>query len=193
MLTFFEYIFRANHHLLTFFFWLHAIFVPYLCLAPPFLRLLHLFRCFHLSLLAYLAALSVLSQLLLCAPFFFPSASPTFSLLFQVKNPNLIRNRDNDTFKGFAFVDVESEEDMNKCIQELNGAYFGDRALIVNEVTCNCLPLSHPPAPSRLGPALQAASPILLGRGGGSTPHAVFTQAHIYNVSSLCLISEFVW
>jgi RNA recognition motif-containing protein len=35
--------------------------------------------------------------------------------------------------RGFGFVEVESEEDMNRMIEQFDGKEFGGRKLIVNE------------------------------------------------------------
>jgi RNA recognition motif-containing protein len=45
----------------------------------------------------------------------------------------IVTDRDTGRPRGFAFVDLETEEQAKAAIEELNGKDFGGRALIVNE------------------------------------------------------------
>ena len=46
---------------------------------------------------------------------------------------NLIRDRFTGQSRGFAFVEVNSDEDADRAINSLNGQNFGGRNLVVNE------------------------------------------------------------
>ena len=46
---------------------------------------------------------------------------------------NLIRDRFTGQSRGFAFVEVQSDEDADRAINSLNGQNFGGRNLVVNE------------------------------------------------------------
>ena len=46
---------------------------------------------------------------------------------------NLIRDRFTGQSRGFAFVEVNSDEDAERAINSLNGQNFGGRNLVVNE------------------------------------------------------------
>ena len=46
---------------------------------------------------------------------------------------NLIRDRFTGQSRGFAFVEVSSDEDADRAINSLNGQNFGGRNLVVNE------------------------------------------------------------
>lgn len=46
---------------------------------------------------------------------------------------NLIRDRFTGQSRGFAFVEVTSDEDADRAINSLNGQNFGGRNLVVNE------------------------------------------------------------
>ncbi len=46
---------------------------------------------------------------------------------------NLIRDRFTGQSRGFAFVEINSDEDADRAINSLNGQNFGGRNLVVNE------------------------------------------------------------
>lgn len=46
---------------------------------------------------------------------------------------NLIRDRFTGQSRGFAFVEVQADEDAERAINSLNGQNFGGRNLVVNE------------------------------------------------------------
>jgi RNA recognition motif-containing protein len=46
---------------------------------------------------------------------------------------NLIRDRFTGQSRGFAFVEVNSDDDADKAVNSLNGQNFGGRNLVVNE------------------------------------------------------------
>ena len=46
---------------------------------------------------------------------------------------NLIRDRFTGQSRGFAFVEVNSDEDADRAVNSLNGQNFGGRNLVVNE------------------------------------------------------------
>ncbi len=56
-----------------------------------------------------------------------------FSTIGKVTTCNLITDKYTNKSRGFAFVEMESKEDADKAVQELNGKDFQDRALVVNE------------------------------------------------------------
>jgi RNA recognition motif-containing protein len=50
-----------------------------------------------------------------------------------VSSIKIVTDRDSGKSRGFAFVDLESADQVQKAISELNGKDFGGRALVVNE------------------------------------------------------------
>lgn len=50
-----------------------------------------------------------------------------------VESVNVVRDRDTGRARGFAFVEMGSDEDAQKAIAELNEHQLGGRALTVNE------------------------------------------------------------
>jgi RNA recognition motif-containing protein len=56
-----------------------------------------------------------------------------FSGIGEVESVKLITDRDTGLSKGFGFVEMLSDEDAKKAIEQLNGKTFMERALIVNE------------------------------------------------------------
>ena len=50
-----------------------------------------------------------------------------------VESVNVMRDRDTGRARGFAFVEMASEQDAQKAIQQLNERPFGGRTLTVNE------------------------------------------------------------
>jgi len=57
--------------------------------------------------------------------------------LFEQVGPatsaTVITDRDTGRSKGFGFIDMESTEDGQRAIAQLNGSVFGDRTITVNE------------------------------------------------------------
>src|SRR5271169_2328696 len=51
----------------------------------------------------------------------------------SVTEVKMVTDRETGRPRGFAFVEMGSAADAQKCIDELNGANFGGRALTVNE------------------------------------------------------------
>lgn len=56
-----------------------------------------------------------------------------FSSIGEVESVKVITDQDTGRSKGFGFVEMSSEEDAQKAIEQLNGKTFMERALIVNE------------------------------------------------------------
>jgi cold-inducible RNA-binding protein len=56
-----------------------------------------------------------------------------FSNIGEVESVSIITDRDTGRSKGFGFVEMSSEEDAKKAIEQLNGKTFMERALVVNE------------------------------------------------------------
>ena len=50
-----------------------------------------------------------------------------------VNSVKIIVDRETGRSKGFGFVEMENEEDAKKAIEELNGAEFEGRTMVVNE------------------------------------------------------------
>jgi RNA recognition motif-containing protein len=57
----------------------------------------------------------------------------TFSEIGKVVDARVITDRETGKSKGFAFVEMENEEDGKKAIQELNGGELSGRTLVVKE------------------------------------------------------------
>ena len=57
-----------------------------------------------------------------------------FSEHVPVKYINLPRNEESGEIKGFAFIDVESADDIPKAVEALNGKQVGERPLRVSKV-----------------------------------------------------------
>jgi len=55
-----------------------------------------------------------------------------FAAYGKVISANVITDRDTRQSKGFGFVEMESQEDAQKAIQELDGKSFEDRVIVVN-------------------------------------------------------------
>ncbi|MDQ7787515.1 MAG: RNA-binding protein [Thermodesulfovibrionales bacterium] len=56
-----------------------------------------------------------------------------FSSIGEVESVKVITDQDTGRSKGFGFVEMSSDEDAKKAIEQLNGKTFMERALIVNE------------------------------------------------------------
>lgn len=56
-----------------------------------------------------------------------------FAAIGKVATCSLITDKYSGTSKGFAFVEMETEEDAQKAIKELNGKDVDGRAIVVNE------------------------------------------------------------
>ncbi len=74
----------------------------------------------------------------------------TFSKYGTVESVNVITDRDSGRSKGFGFIEMSSDSEAQKAIQELNGSTLQDREIKVNE--------AKPKAPRGGGRG---------GRGGG--------------------------
>lgn len=61
------------------------------------------------------------------------SLQQTFSQCGTVESTTLITDRDTGQSKGFGFVEMSSESEAQKAIQELNGTEVDGRAIKVNE------------------------------------------------------------
>ena len=55
-----------------------------------------------------------------------------FSQAGNVKSVSVIKDRDTGRSKGFAFVEMSSDDDAQKAISQFNGQSFQDRSLKVN-------------------------------------------------------------
>src|SRR4030081_2505284 len=71
----------------------------------------------------------------------------------------MVTDRDTGRSRGFAFVDLESADQVQKAISELNGKDFGGRALVVNE--------AQDKGPAKGGSGVRSA---LAGKGHGRAP-----------------------
>jgi len=67
----------------------------------------------------------------------------TFSQYGTVDSANIITDRDSGRSKGFGFIEMSSDSEAQKAIQELDGSTLDDRQIKVNE--------AKPKAPSRGG------------------------------------------
>lgn len=56
-----------------------------------------------------------------------------FSAVGKVENVNVITDRYSGRSKGFGFVEMETEEDAKKAIEELNGKELSGRNIVVAE------------------------------------------------------------
>ena len=56
-----------------------------------------------------------------------------FSSVGEVESAKIITDTDTGRSRGFGFVEMSSEEDAKKAIEQLNGKIFMERALTVNE------------------------------------------------------------
>ncbi len=56
-----------------------------------------------------------------------------FKQMGEVTNCELIMDKMTNRSRGFAFVEMSSQEDANKAVEEYNGKDFQGRALTVNE------------------------------------------------------------
>jgi cold-inducible RNA-binding protein len=61
------------------------------------------------------------------------SLQELFSSIGEVESVKIITDQDTGRSKGFGFIEMSSEEDAKKAIEQLNGKDFMERALIVNE------------------------------------------------------------
>lgn len=59
--------------------------------------------------------------------------SELFTKMGEVESVKIITDAYTGKSKGFGFVEMTSEEDAKKAIEELNGSTFMERTLIVNE------------------------------------------------------------
>lgn len=56
-----------------------------------------------------------------------------FAAVGKVESVNVITDKFSGQSKGFGFVEMATEEDAQKAIQELNGKELDGRAIVVNE------------------------------------------------------------
>src|SRR4030042_6150815 len=56
-----------------------------------------------------------------------------FSSVGEVESAKIITDTDTGRSRGFGFVEMSSEEDAKKAIEQLNGTKFMERVLVVNE------------------------------------------------------------
>jgi RNA recognition motif-containing protein len=56
-----------------------------------------------------------------------------FATVGTVSSANVIVDRDTNRSKGFGFVEMSSDEEAKKAIDELNGKELDGRAIVVNE------------------------------------------------------------
>ena len=61
------------------------------------------------------------------------SLQDTFAQFGTVESANVITDRDTGQSKGFGFVEMSSESEAQKAIQELDGSSIEGRAIKVNE------------------------------------------------------------
>ncbi len=72
-----------------------------------------------------------------CGNLSYQSADEDLNTLFQeygdVASAKVIRDRETDRSRGFGFVEMESDDEAQNAIDELNGQEFMGRKLVVNE------------------------------------------------------------
>ena len=56
-----------------------------------------------------------------------------FETVGPVESATIISDRETGRSKGFGFVEMTSEEDAQKAVEELNGKELAGRAIVVNE------------------------------------------------------------
>ncbi len=56
-----------------------------------------------------------------------------FSQVGKVESANVIVDRETNRSKGFGFVEMSSDEEAKKAVDELNGKDLGGRPIVVNE------------------------------------------------------------
>src|SRR4030065_1286152 len=61
------------------------------------------------------------------------SLKDLFSTIGEVESGKIITDTETGRSKGFGFIEMSSEEDAKKAIEQLNGTKFMERVLIVNE------------------------------------------------------------
>jgi RNA recognition motif-containing protein len=61
------------------------------------------------------------------------SLQDLFSSIGEVESVKIITDQETGRSKGFGFIEMSSEDDAKKAIEQLNGTKFMERALIVNE------------------------------------------------------------
>ncbi|OHE55183.1 MAG: RNA-binding protein [Thermodesulfovibrio sp. RBG_19FT_COMBO_42_12] len=61
------------------------------------------------------------------------SLKDLFSTIGEVESVKIITDTDTGRSKGFGFIEMSSEEDAKKAIEQLNGTKFMERVLVVNE------------------------------------------------------------
>jgi RNA recognition motif-containing protein len=68
-------------------------------------------------------------------PFTFTSddLEQLFTPFGAVTSAQVISDRDTGRSRGFGFVEMESDDDARKCIEELDGSDAGGRRIVVNE------------------------------------------------------------
>ena len=62
-----------------------------------------------------------------------PQVEELFATVGKVSSADLITDKFSGNSKGFAFVEMSSDEEAEKAIKELNGKELGGRAIVVNE------------------------------------------------------------
>ena len=60
------------------------------------------------------------------------SLEQTFAAFGSVKSAKIITDRDTGRSKGFGFIEMETPEEAQECIENLDGKEVGGRALRVN-------------------------------------------------------------
>ncbi len=56
-----------------------------------------------------------------------------FAAIGPVKSAKVIVDRDTNRSKGFGFVEMESDDDAKKAVDQLNNSDMGGRSIVVNE------------------------------------------------------------
>ena len=56
-----------------------------------------------------------------------------FEQIGPVASASVITDRETGRSKGFGFVDMDTTEDAQKAISQLNGTIYGERTIVVNE------------------------------------------------------------
>ena len=90
------------------------------------------------------------------------SIKEVFSAVGEVESVKIIKDLDTDRSKGFGFVDMTTDEEAEKAIEELNGKEFDGRTIVVSYARER---ESRPPR--RGGPGGGGGGGNRFNRGGG--------------------------
>jgi cold-inducible RNA-binding protein len=84
-----------------------------------------------------------------------------FERVVTVEKVSIVKDRDTGNSKGFGFVQVPDEHDVELCIRELNGTELGGRPLTINKA-------KGKPTGPRQPDGNRSGPPAYSGRTGGT-------------------------